>query len=109
MLLCCDHPCLPDKSVDLDCVNVVELLESLFDLPLVCLDINDEHKGVVLLNHLHGTLGVERVYDDLAGIESWLRNNRLARVTWCSRKCEGLWSVEGGVQSDLANFVRVDL
>ena len=37
---------LPDESVDLDGVNVVQLLESLLDLGLVGLDIDDEDEGL---------------------------------------------------------------
>merc|ERR1711964_581612 len=61
-----------DKGVDLDGVNIVELLQSLLDLTLVGTDIDDEDESVVLLNLLHGALGVERVDDDLVLIEAWL-------------------------------------
>ncbi len=56
---------MPDKGVDLNGVDIVELLQRLLDLSLVCLDINNENQGVILLNLLHGTLGVQRVDDDL--------------------------------------------
>ena len=100
---------LPDQGVDLDGVNVVELLEGLLDLALVGLGVDDEDKGVVLLNLLHGALGVERVDDDLAGIEARLGWNRLARVLRRTREREGLWEVEGRALADLGNLVRVDL
>jgi hypothetical protein len=56
---------LPDEGVELDGLDVVKSLESGLDLALVGLDVDDEDKGVVLLDHLHGALGVERVNDDL--------------------------------------------
>merc|ERR1712093_560732 len=97
-----------DKGVDLDGVNIVELLQSLLDLTLVGTDIDDEDESVVLLNLLHGALGVERVDDDLVLIEAWLMGNRLARVFGSSRELEGLRLVEGGRETDLADLVGVD-
>jgi hypothetical protein len=87
---------VPDKSVDLDGVDVIELLQSLLDLSLVGLDIDDEYQGVVLLDFLHGTLGVERVLDDLVLIEARLVGDGLSWVLWLARKLEGLGAVEGG-------------
>jgi hypothetical protein len=100
---------LPDESVDLDSVNIIQLLERSLDLPLVRLDIDNEDKGVVLLNLLHRALGVERVDDNLAGIEHRLPRDALAWVAGCARKSKGLWAVEGGVRTDFADLVRVDL
>lgn len=100
---------LPDQGVDLDGVNVVKLLESLLDLPLVRLDIHNEDEGVVLLDLLHRTLGVERVNDDLAGIEARLAWDRSARVFGRTREREGLRLVEGGALANFGDLVRVDL
>lgn len=100
---------IPDQGVDLDGVNVVELLESLLDLPLVRLDIHNEDEGVVLLDLLHRTLGVERVNDDLAGIEARLAWDRSARVFGRTREREGLRLVEGGALANFGDLVRVDL
>lgn len=100
---------LPDKSVDLDGVDVVELLEGLLDLGLVGLDIDDEDEGVVLLDLLHGALGVERVDDDLVLIQTGLMGNRLAEVLGRAREPEGLGAVEGRRGANLALLVRVVL
>ncbi len=100
---------IPDKGVDLDGVNVVKLLQCLLDLSLVGLDIDDEDEGVVLLNLLHGTLGVERVLDDLVLIETRLMRNGLSWVFWLAGKLEGLGAVEGCRQADLADLVGVNL
>ena len=100
---------LPDQGVDLDGVNVVELLEGLLDLALVGLGVDDENEGVVLLNLLHGALGVERVDDDLGGIEAGLVGDALARILGRARQLERLGLVEGGAKANLADLVRVDL
>ena len=52
--------CSPDEGVDLGSLNIVQLLNSLLDLTLVRLDVDNEDKGVVLLNLLHGRLRVQR-------------------------------------------------
>lgn len=78
-------------------------------MSLVGTDIDDEDKGVVFLDLLHGALGVERVDDDLVLIETGLMGNRLAWVFWRTGELEGLGSVEGGRETDLADLVGVDL
>ena len=60
----------PDQSVDLNTLYVVQLLNGVLDLPLVCLDIDNENQGVVLFNPLHGRLSVEGVDDDLVLVQS---------------------------------------
>lgn len=100
---------IPDEGVDLDGINVIELLQRLLDLSLVGLDINDENKGVVLLNLLHGALGVERVDDDLVLIETRLRRNGLSEVLGVAGELESLRLVEGRRGADLAELLGVDL
>lgn len=100
---------IPDQGVDLDGVDVIELLKSLLDLGLVGLDIDDEDEGVLLLDLLQGTLGVERVDDDLVLIETGLVRNRLARVLGSPRQLKSLGAVEGGRVSDLGLLVGVNL
>jgi hypothetical protein len=78
-------------------------------LSLICLDIDDENQGVVLLNLLHGALSVERVDDDLVGIESGLRDDRLSGVLGLTGEMEGLGLVEGRRETDLADLLGVDL
>ena len=103
-----DSP-IPDEGVELDGLDIVKSLESGLDLPLVGLDVDNEDKGVVLLDHLHGALGVERVDDDLGGIEARLTRDAPAGVGRGARELEGLREVEGGAGADLADLVRVDL
>lgn len=98
-----------DQGVDLDGVDVVELLEGLLDLGLVGLDVDDEDQGVVLLNLLHGGLGVEGVDDDLVLVEAGLVRDRLAGVLGSARNDEGLGAVERGGVADLVLVVTVGL
>jgi hypothetical protein len=100
---------IPDKGVDLDGINVIELLQCLLDLSLVGLDIDDENESVVLLNLLHGALGVERVDYDFVLIKTRLVRNRLAWVLWRARELKGLGLVECGGEADLADLVGVNL
>jgi len=91
------NPSVPDQGVDLDAVNVVLLLEGVFDLSLVCPGGDDEDKGVVLLDLLHGGLGVERVEEDLVLVDrEALGWDRLAGVLWSARQLKSLWAVESG-------------
>jgi hypothetical protein len=96
---------LPDKSVDLDSVNVVQGLKSSLDLALVGLDVDNEDKGVVLFDLLHGALGVERVDDDLVVVEASLMRDRLAGVFGRSGELQGLGKVECGRGTDLARLL----
>jgi hypothetical protein len=86
---------VPDECVDLDGVNIVELLESGLDLALVCLNVHNENKGVVLLNLLHGALGVQRIEDDLGGVETGKVRDGLAGVLRSPGQLESLGAVEG--------------
>ena len=61
-----------DQCIDLHCLDIVQLLQRLLNLPLVRLDVHNEHECVVLLDLLHRRLGVERVNDDLVVVEAWL-------------------------------------
>ena len=103
------HDNEPDKGVDLDSIDIVELLQGLLDLSLVGLDIYNEDEGVVLLNLLHGTLGIERVDNDLVLIKTWLVWNRATWVLWSAGELKSLWLMEGGRQANLANLVGVGL
>ena len=96
---------IPDKSVDLDSVNVVELLKSSLDLTLVGLDVHDKDKCVVLLNLLHGALGVERVHNDLVVVEAGLVGDGLARVFGRSGELQSFGEVECGRGTDLAQLL----
>ncbi len=51
---------LPDERVHLSRLNIIQLLHRILDLPLVRLDVNNEHQRVVLLNLLHRRFRVQR-------------------------------------------------
>lgn len=109
ILFQCREGYVPDEGVDLDGVNVVQLLQSLLDLALVGLDIDDEDKGVVLLDLLHGALGVEGVQDDVVGIHAGVTGDRDTGVLGGPRELQGLGAVEGGRGADLAGLVELDM
>lgn len=98
---------IPDKSIDLNSVDIVKLLKSQFDLALVRLHIHNENQSVVLLDLLHRTLGVEGVKNDLVRIETRSMRNRLAGVLGRPGELKGLGAVEGGGSADLASLVRL--
>jgi hypothetical protein len=100
-------PDSPDQSPDLESLNVVQLLDGLLDLPLVALQVNDEYQGVVLLDLLHGSLGVQRVLDGPELVHPGQVVDRLSRVLGGTSESEGLGSVEGNRSSDLSDRGRV--
>lgn len=100
---------LPDQGVNLDNINVVQLLQRQLDLGLVRLDVHDEDEGVVLLNLLHGALGVERVHNDLVLVQARCVRDRLARVLGSARQLQGLRAVEAGRVPSLLGLVGVHL
>ena len=100
---------VPYESVDLDSLDIVQLLQSLLDLSLVCLDIHNEDQRVVLLDFFHRTFRIQWVNDDLVVVESGLMRNRFSWVFWRSGEDEGLRSVEGSGEADFAGFVCVHL
>ena len=83
---------LPDQSVDLDSLDIVKLLDGILDLTLVRLDVNDEDEGVVLLDLLHGRLGVQRVNDGAVSIHTGEREDSLALVLGLAGESKGLGS-----------------
>lgn len=71
---------IPDQSVDLDSVHVIQLLQSHLNLSLVRFHVHNEDQSVVLLDLLHRTLSVQGVNDDLMVVKARLMRDRLARV-----------------------------
>jgi hypothetical protein len=97
----------PDQSPDLEGLDVVQLLDGLLDLPLVALQVDDEHQRVVLLNLLHGGLSVQGVLDGPELVHPGQVVDRLSRVPGGTGESEGLGSVERDRGSDLADRGRV--
>lgn len=66
----------PDQSVDFGDVDVVQLLDSVFDLVFVRLDVHNEHQRVVVLDLLHGRLGGQGELDDGVVVQPGREENR---------------------------------
>ena len=77
-------------------------------MTLVSLDINEEDQGVVLLNLLHGRLGVKRGLKNLVLIQARNVGDGLASVLGVTSQLQGLGTVEGGRGTDLASLGTVD-
>ena len=60
---------IPDKGVDFDNFDLVELLDGRLYLVLVALHINIEDQGVVVLNLLHSRLFGETVFDNIVSVQ----------------------------------------
>ena len=71
--------------------------------------MDDEDKSVVLLNLLHGRLGIERVYDDLVLVQPRRMGDALAGVFGSPGEPKGLGPVKVGGVSDLGFLMAVGL
>lgn len=76
--------CLPDEGVNLSDINVVKFLHRLPDVVLVGAGVHDEHKGVVVLNLLHGSLSCQGVLDDVVGVHTAIYT--ICRKQKCAEK-----------------------
>lgn len=92
-----------DERVDLGRINVVDLLKRLLDLVLVRPAVDNEHKGVDVLDLLHRTLSVEREEKGVVRLEARRVRGALTRVFRVARKTEGLGAVERHRGADLAH------
>jgi hypothetical protein len=55
---------VPDQSVDFGGFDIVERLYNFFNLVLVSAEVDNEYKGIVILNLLHGGLSSQWMLDD---------------------------------------------
>lgn len=44
---------IPHKSVDLQSINIIQLLDGLFDLIFIRLDVHHEHESIIFLDLFH--------------------------------------------------------
>ena len=100
--------CLPDEGVDLGSLNIIETLDGILDLVLVGLDVNEEGQGVVFLNLLHGSLGVERLTNDTVLIHTGSMGNRLTSVLGGTVQNQSLGDVEMGGSTNLTDSLTMD-
>jgi len=98
---------VPNKSIDFQCIDIIQLLDRLLDLVLVGLDIHNEHQSIVLLDLLHCALRVEGKSDDSEMVESGLRVDCFALVFGSAREFQGLRSVECRRRADFLLLERV--
>ena len=91
----------PDECVDLNRIDIVQLLQSRLNLPLVRLDIHDKNQRVVFLNLLHRTLCIQRVDNHFVRIETWVLRR--------SGEDKGLGPMKGGGEADFFDFLTVYL
>lgn len=98
-----------DKSVHTLSIDLVKLLNSVLDLSLVGLDVNNENKGVGVLNELHGRLSGERELDNRELVKEVLLWGRLLVVLWCGWKVNSLSTVEVGLGVDASSLLGYSL
>lgn len=72
---------VPDQGVDLGSLDVVKLLDGILDVSLVGLYVDNEYQSVVVLNLLHGRLGVEWVLDSSELVHSGEMRDGLSGVS----------------------------
>ena len=59
---------LPDQSINFADFDVVQFLDSRFNLVLVGLQVADKNQSIVIFNLLHGRLCGQRMLDDIVSI-----------------------------------------
>lgn len=89
-----------DEGVDPVALNVVKVLDGGLDLPLVRLDVNDEHKGVGVLDELHGGLSSEGVLNDRELVKCVFLGSGAGCVLGLALQREGLRAIEVGLGVD---------
>ena len=92
-----------NERVHLGSFHIVSLLESLLDLALVRLTVDDKYERVHILNLLHGALRVQREQESLAGVRALQVRSTLTRVSRVAHKTESLGTVERGRSAHLAH------
>ena len=60
--------CLPDQSINFADFDVVQFLDSRFNLVLVGLQVADKNQSIVIFNLLHGRLCCQWMLDDIVSI-----------------------------------------
>lgn len=96
-----------DKSVDLEDVSTVELLDSGLDLVLVGPHVDVEDKGVSVVDLLGSNLGVDVGNDDLVLVEAGVVSHGLVGVSGLTGQSEGLGAVERSSSVELVLLLTV--
>lgn len=96
-----------DEGVDRGNLDLVELLDSISDLVLVGLLVDNEDKGVGVLDLLHGSLSVKGRDDDIVRVHSGVVSNGLSLVQGLLGELKDLGSSEDGGGSVLEGLGAV--
>ena len=106
-----------NQRVHLRRLDLIQLADGLLDLGLVGARVDDEREGVVLLNLLHGHVGVQRVLDDTErvplvldrlGVVARLDRGGLAECVWATELRAGV-RLAGRHAHDLGRLCRSSL
>merc|ERR1719387_2033623 len=89
---------------------MIEYLSSLgnasLDFEFCCLNIDDKHEGIDLLNLLHCRLCRQGVLDDRVLVKLGQLGHRPERCLWAARSNPGLGKKEVDVGANLASLAR---
>lgn len=94
---------IPNESVHLDSVNIVELLDGLLDVMLAGTDITDKDERIMIFNLAHGRFSVKGELQDGKLIQPSFLGDSLTGVLGGTGELEGLGEVETGAGVDLAD------
>jgi hypothetical protein len=92
---------LPDQSINLGNLDVIQLLDSILDLSLVSQKIDYENKGIVVFDLFHSRFGSQWRFDDAVLVHFVAGWHGLASILWSTSQLKGLWLVEVHLGADL--------
>ncbi len=95
-----------DESVDSVTFNLVQILHCLLNLAFVRLNVDNENKGVAILNELHRGFCSERVFDD-AMAQLVLVLDTFSGIFRLALKRQGLGSIEVDLGVDPCALLRL--
>ena len=92
---------LPDQSINFADFDVVQFLDSRFNLVLVGLQVADKNQSIVIFNLLHGRLCGQGVFDYVLSIHAVPARSGLARILGSPGRPERFRPVELHTRPDL--------
>ena len=99
---------VPNEGIEFLGLNVIHLLDSIFDLLLVSTNVNNENQGLVAFDLLHCRLGGEWVLEDFGVVQLVPWSGTDAWVFGVSSLCQCLWPVECHLRPDLLRLLLND-
>ena len=100
---------VPDEGIYSLGLDAVQCLHSGFNLTLIGLNINNEHKGVVIFNLLHGRLGGQGELEDLVVIHLSSAGGRLVDNLGVSSQLQSLGFIEVHLGVDTGSLAAAAL